>query len=66
MKKRKKTNKKIKNKALSKSYVDAVLLENMWWNTQQAAGKKGLTGKETHSKKSCRKSQGPFHSDHSL
>ena len=34
----------------------------MWWDTQQVAGKKGLTGKETHPKKSCRGSKGPFHS----
>ena len=34
----------------------------MWWDTQQVAGKKGLTGKETHPKKSCRWSKGPFHS----
>ena len=34
----------------------------MWWETQQVAGKKGLTGKETHPKKSCRGSKGPFHS----
>ena len=34
----------------------------MWWDTQQVAGKKGLTGKETHQKKSCRGSKGPFHS----
>ena len=34
----------------------------MWWDTQHVAGKKGLTGKETHPKKSCRGSKGPFHS----
>ena len=34
----------------------------MWWDTQQVAGKKDLTGKETHPKKSCRGSKGPFHS----
>ena len=34
----------------------------MWWETQQVAGKKGLTGKETHPKKSCRGSKGPFYS----
>ena len=34
----------------------------MWWDTQQVAGKKGLTGKETHSKKSCHGSKEPFHS----
>ena len=34
----------------------------MWWVTQQVAGKKGLTGKETHPKKSCRVSKGPFYS----
>ena len=34
----------------------------MWWDTQQVAGKKGLIGKETHPKKSCHKSKGPFHS----
>ena len=34
----------------------------MWWDTQQVAGKKGLTGKETHPKKSCRESKGPFYS----
>ena len=38
---------KNKSKALFKSYVDAVVsAENMWWDIQQVAGKKGLTGKE--------------------
>ena len=29
----------------------------MWCDTQQVAGKKGLTGEETHPKKSCRGSK---------
>ena len=59
--KRKKENKKKKKR--NPSHMSKLLCRRkMWWDTQQVAGKKGLTGKETHPKKSCRGSKGPFHS----
>ena len=58
-----KENERKRKEASSESYVDAVVPAENVVGYMTDCWQKGLACKETHPKKSCRGSKGPFHSN---